>query len=130
MQIVASTAHWLLPALCMAARTADELADSAVRVIQRAREGTDIKPGVTKIAADPHGESLFLERVLRAAARASKATGVPVTTHTYRPVRQGKKQTEILESEGLNPTSVGLCHRAGSEEGPHLTGLLERGYTL
>ena len=130
MQIVACTGHWLSPSLSMAARTADELADFFVLEIERGIEGTDIKPGVIKVATDQEGVTPFLERALRAAARASKATGVPVTTHTYAAARIGEKQADIFESEGLNPVSVCLGHCDDSDDMDYLTGLVERGYTI
>ena len=130
MHIVACTGHWLSPSLSMAARTADELADFFVLEIERGIEGTDIKPGVIKVATDQEGVTPFLDRALRAAARASKATGVPVTTHTYAAARIGEKQADIFEGEGLNPASVCLGHCDDSDDMDYLTGLLQRGYTI
>jgi phosphotriesterase-related protein len=130
MQIVACTGHWLYPSLSMGARTADELADFFVLEIERGIEGTDIKPGVIKVATDREGMTPFLEKALRAAARASKATGIPVTTHTYAADRIGEKQADLFESEGLNPAMVGLGHCDDSNDMAYLTGLAKRGYTI
>lgn len=130
MHIVACTGHWLAPSLSMAARTADELADFFALEIERGIEGTDIRPGVIKVATDQEGVTPFLERALRAAARASKATGIPVTTHTYASARVGEKQADIFESEGLNPAAVCLGHCDDSADMDYLTGLLKRGYTI
>jgi phosphotriesterase-related protein len=130
MQIVACTGHWLSPSLSMAARTADELAEFFILEIERGIEGTDIKPGVIKVATDQEGVTPFLEGALRAAARASKTTGVPVTTHTYAAGRIGEKQADIFESEGLNPVAVCLGHCDDSDDMGYLTGLLKRGYTI
>jgi phosphotriesterase-related protein len=128
-QIVACTGHWLNPSLTMAARTIDELADFFRLEIERGIDGTDIKPGVIKVATDREGVTPFLEKALRAAARASKATGIPVTTHTYAVGRIGEKQAEIFEAEGLSPTSVCLGHSDETTDMDYLTGLARRGYT-
>src|SRR6201999_4626661 len=88
------------------------------------------KPGVIKVATDSAGVTPFLENALRAAARASKATGVPVTTHTFAQKRIGEKQADIFESEGLSPSRVCLGHSDDSNDLEYLTGLLKRGYTL
>ena len=127
--IVACTGHWLYPSLSMAARTIDELTDFFVLEIERGIEDTHIKPGVIKVAADHEGITPFLDKALRAAARASKATGVPVTTHTYAADRIGEKQADIFESEGLSPDRVCLGHCDDTNDMTYLTGLLERGYT-
>jgi len=129
-QIVACTGHWLNPSLTMAARTIDELADFFRTEIERGIDGTDIKPGVIKVATDREGVTPFLEKALRAAARVSKATGIPVTTHTYAVGRMGEKQAEIFEAEGLSPTSVCLGHSDETTDIDYLAGLARRGYTL
>jgi len=130
MQIIACTGHWLIPSLSMAARTVEELTEFFMLEIERGLEGTDIKPGVIKVATDHEGVTPFLEKALRAAARASKATGIPVTTHTYAADRIGEKQADIFEAEGLNPAVVCLGHCDDSNDTSYLTGLLKRGYTI
>jgi phosphotriesterase-related protein len=129
-QIVACTGHWLNPSLSMSSRSIDELAEFFVAEIERGIDGTGIKPGVIKVATDREGVTPFLEKSLRAAARASKATGVPVTTHTYAVGRGGEKQAEIFEAEGLSPNAVCLGHSDESDDIGYLTGLARRGYTL
>lgn len=128
MQIVACTGHWVDPSRSMAARTPDELADFFVREIQRGIEGTDIKAGIIKVgtgnAVDPFGE-----KALRAAARASKATGVPITTHSPAGDRVGEKHADIFESEGVSPAKVCIGHTDNSAAGYQL-GLMKRGYFL
>lgn len=128
--IIACTGHWLVPSLTMAARTVEELTDFFTLEIRRGIAGTDIKPGVIKVATDAEGVTPFLERALRAAARASKATGVPVTTHTYAAAKVGEKQADIFESEGLNPAKVCLGHCDDTDDIGYLTGLVKRGYTI
>lgn len=128
--IVACTGHWLAPSLSMGARSTEELAEFFVLEIERGIEGTDIKPGVIKVATDHEGVTPFLEKALRAAARASKATGIPVTTHTYAADRIGEKQADIFEAEGLNPAMVCLGHCDDSDDMGYLTGLVKRGYTI
>jgi phosphotriesterase-related protein len=130
MQIVACTGHWLNPSLSMSARTADELAEFFVLEIQRGIEGTDSKPGIIKVATDREGATPFLEKALRGAAKASKATGIPVTTHSYAQGRGGEQQAEIFESEGLSPARVCIGHSDESNDLGYLTGLAKRGYTL
>ncbi|HZS59265.1 MAG TPA: hypothetical protein VFA43_08350 [Gemmatimonadaceae bacterium] len=128
--IVACTGHWLKPSLSMEARTVDELAAFFTLEIERGISGTGIKPGVIKVATDADGVTPFIERALRAAARTSKATGVPVTTHTFAPKRIGEKQADIFESEKLDPAKVCLGHCDDTDDMDYLTGLVKRGYTI
>jgi len=98
--------------------------------IERGIEGTDIKPGVIKVATDREGVTPFVDKALRAAARASKATGAPVTTHTLAAERVGEKQAAIFEAEGLNAARVCLGHSDDTDDMTYLTGLAKRGYTI
>ena len=128
MQVVAATGHWNDPSNSMRSRTVEELADFFVREITVGIEGTDIKAGIIKVAngnmIDPFGE-----KVLRAAARASRMTGLPVTTHSPGAARIGEKQAVIFEAEGLSPSKVCIGHSDNSPA-DYQSGLVRRGYYL
>ena len=130
-QIVATTGHWITPTPSFEARTADELADFFTLEIERGIEDTGVKPGVIKAASEgAGGVTPFQEKVFRAAARASKRTGVPVTTHSDARHRGGEQQASILEQEGLDPRRVCIGHSDESADFDYLAGLARRGYTL
>lgn len=127
--LIASTGHWLDPSRAFNARTVEELATFFVREIQSGIDGTGIKPGIIKVANANARIEGFGDRVLRAAARASKATGVPITTHAPPEDRTGERQAAIFESEGLAPGRVCLGHSDNSAE-DYRMGLARRGYYL
>ena len=129
-QIVATTGHWLTPTPSFEARTADELADFFALEIERGMEDTGIKPGVIKAAHQGDGMTPFQEKVFTAAARASKRTGVPVTTHSDARHRGGEQQAAIFEKEGLDPRMVCIGHSDETADFDYLAGLARRGYTL
>lgn len=130
MQIVPCTGHWLYPALSMSARTVEELTGFFIKEIERGIEDTTIRAGVIKVATDSEGITPFHDRALRAAARASKATGTPIVAHTNAFVRSGEAQAAIFEAEGLDPAKVCLGHSDNSMDMGYLTGLLRRGFLL
>lgn len=129
-QIVAVTGHWLTPTPSFEARTPDELADFFTLEIERGMEDTGIKPGVIKAASQGDGMTPFQEKVFRAAARASKRTGVPVTTHSDARHRGGEQQASVFEQEGLDPRMVCIGHSDETADFDYLAGLARRGYTL
>jgi phosphotriesterase-related protein len=129
-QIVATTGHWLTPTPSFEARTADELADFFTLELERGMENTGTKPGVIKAASEGEGMTSFHEKVFRAAARASKRTGVPVTTHSDARHRGGEEQAAIFEQEGLDPRMVCIGHSDETADFDYLAGLARRGYTL
>ncbi|MGH6966386.1 MAG: phosphotriesterase family protein [Phenylobacterium sp.] len=128
--IVACTGIWHDPSLSFSARTHDELRDFFIKEIEQGIEGTPIRAGVIKVATDADGATPTLEKILRAAARASKATGTPIETHSYAPKRGGEAQADIFESEGLDPRTVSIGHSDDSLEMDYLTGLLKRGFMI
>jgi len=131
-QIIACTGHWSYPALSMESRSVDELQEFFLREIEHGIENTDIKAGVIKVATDKEGVTPFIENVLRAAARTSKATGVPIETHSYAlpPNPTGTLQADIFDSEGVNPSKVSIGHSDNSVNMDYLMVLAARGYTL
>ena len=129
-QIVATTGHWLTPTPSFEARTAEELSDFFTLEIERGIEDTGVKPGVIKAAHQGDGMTPFQEKVFKAAARASKRTGVPVTTHSDARHRGGEQQAAIFEQEGLDPRMVCIGHSDESADFDYLAGLARRGYTL
>lgn len=128
--IVAATGHWVEPARCMDVRSIEELTDYFVREIQVGMEGTSIKAGVIKAANDSGPITSFGEKLLHAAGRACKATGTPISTHSFALERNGEKQAAIFEQEQLNPSKVCIGHSADTTDMSYLLGLARRGYYL
>jgi phosphotriesterase-related protein len=128
-QILACTGHWLFPAPTMLARTTDQLTDLFIHDLVEGADGTEIRAAVIKVASE---ETVlpFEERVLAAAARASKATGAPILTHSAVRSRVGEAQAAILEREGVDPARVVIGHSDDSPEFDYLDGLARRGYGL
>jgi len=126
MQVIAATGHWNDPSNTMRSRTVEELADFFIREITSGIEGTDIKAGVIKVANGGMIDA-FGEKLLRAAARASNMTGVPITTHSPGAQRVGEKQAVIFEEEGLSPSKVCIGHTDNSPA-DYQAGLVRRGY--
>ena len=128
-QVIAATGHWLDMSRSMNGRTVEELTEFFIREIEVGMEGTDIRAGVIKVASANLGPDEFGEKVLRAAARASKATGAPITTHSPAGDRMGEKQAVVFEDEGLSPSRVCIGHSDDSAA-DYRMGLVQRGYYL
>jgi phosphotriesterase-related protein len=130
MQIVACTGQHFFAPENLGGRTVDQITELFVREIERGIEDTDIKAGVIKVASRNEVLTAAEEKVFRAAARASKSTGVPIATHTHARRRAGEKQVEIFEAEGVDPSRVSLGHSDDTDDVSYLIGLARRGYTL
>jgi phosphotriesterase-related protein len=106
------------------------IADIFVREIEDGIEDTGIRAGVIKVANDTEGVTEPAERVLRAAARACKRTGVPITTHQWAPDRVGARQVEVFADEDVDMSRVCVGHSADTTDVDYLEELLRAGVYL
>ncbi len=125
--VIAATGTWRdIPRVFWSA-TPDMIADLYVREIEEGIEGTGIKAGIIKVANDQGGVTPEGEIILRAASRAQKRTGVPISTHTWALERVGEQQVRIFEDEGVDLNRVYIGHSNDTTDIGYLTGLLEKG---
>jgi len=106
-----------------------EMTDAFVKELTDGVGTTGIKPGVIKVATQAHRISPHEEMVLRAAARAAKATGTRITTHTDEGT-MGREQLDLFAAEGVDLRHVIIGHSCGSADLRYHTDLLDRGCTL
>lgn len=130
MNIIATTGLWLNIPLIFRDRGPDFFAELYVREIEYGISGTGIKPGVIKASSDIEGVTPAAEDALRGAARASKQTGIPISTHQAAVERVGARQVEILEEEGADMGRVCIGHSADTTDVEYLLGLLDKGVYL
>lgn len=107
----------------------DPLVEFFVRDIEEGSDG--VRVGMLKCAIDAPGLTAGVERVMRAVARAHRATGVPITVHTHPGRRTALDvQRVLVEEEGLDPGRVVLGHSGDTTDLHHLTALAEVGFVL
>jgi len=103
-----------------------EMTEAFVKEITEGVGGTGIKPGVIKVATGEGRITPYEEVVLRAAARAHRATGVPITTHTESGT-MGPQQVDVLVDEQVDPKCVLVGHCCGNSDLRYHLSLLDRG---
>jgi phosphotriesterase-related protein len=108
-------------------RDADQIAEFFVADIEQGIQGTDIKAAFIKCAADEPGVNENIEKIHRAAARASVRTGAPIMAHSRPASNTGPRQVEIFEEEGVEPNKVQIAHCGDTEDLDYIEGLLEKG---
>ena len=130
MQIIAATGNHLAVPRPFGDVSPDVIAELYIREIEEGIEDTGIKAGIIKVASDEGGITPAQEVVLRAAARTQKATGLPISTHTWSPERIGEHQVRILEEEGVDLDKVYIGHSNDDTDLEYLLGLLNKGVWL
>ncbi len=108
-------------------RDADYMAGLFVHDITTGIQSTDIKAAILKCATDEKGLTTGVEKVLRAVARAHRATGVPISTHTHAATKRGLDQQRIFREEGVDLTRVVIGHSGDSENIGYLEELMAAG---
>ncbi len=93
--------------------------------------GTGVRAAFLKCAIDEKGLTSGVERIMRAVARTSLATGAPITVHTHPASETGLTVKRVVcDEEGVDPGRVVLGHSGDSSDADHLSALAEAGFLL
>ncbi len=133
LNMIACTGQRFFPpttSVSMPARTIDGLTEFFVKEIKQGIDDTSIKAGVIKIGIAAKAPTSSEETGLRAAVRASKATGASIRIHARAAERAADNLVVILDDEGLNPARVSFDHSDDSGDLDYFLGLARRGYSL
>jgi phosphotriesterase-related protein len=111
-------------------RTVEDLADELVREFHEGVGETGVRPGILgEIGTDKPWVSAQEERVFRAVARASRATGMAVATHAVLS-DVGLAQLRILDDAGADPGRVVVGHADSYPSLDHYLRIIERGASI
>lgn len=108
----------------------DPLIEFFVRDITDGIAGTEVRAGMLKVVTDRAGLTPDVKRVMAAAAVAHQQTGVPITTHTHAPSRNGLEQVRFLSRLGVEAERLIIGHSGDTEDLDYLRELLDQGVTL
>jgi len=108
-------------------RDIDVIADHFVEDIEVGIQGTGIRAGFLKCAADAPGVTEHVEKIHRAVARASVQTGASIMAHSMPAVATGPRQVEIFREEGVDMARVQIAHCGDSEDVAYIEGLIDAG---
>jgi phosphotriesterase-related protein len=98
-----------------------------VREITEGIAGTSIRAAVIKCTTDEAGITDDIRKILRAAARAHRRTGVPISTHTDAGTYRGRDQQRLFRDEGVDLSRVVIGHCGDSTDLGYLTELMDAG---
>jgi phosphotriesterase-related protein len=104
----------------------DAIAEAFIKEIERGVADTGIRCGVIKIATDDGRVTPYERKVITAAAKAAKATGVPLISHTEN-CSCGHDQIDIATGEGLRSSSLIVGHSDGRDDPAYQKSLADRG---
>ncbi|MDE3076218.1 MAG: phosphotriesterase, partial [Chloroflexota bacterium] len=108
-QVVVATGFWEVPRFFFG-RSPEVAKEFFVRDITEGIEGSNVKAGIIKVASDEEELAGPKETIFRAAARAHRMTGIPITTHTDSFHHSGLDQQRVLSQEGVDLARVVIGH--------------------
>ncbi len=128
MRFVTNTGQYKEPYLPRATFEVDarELADQWIAEWNDGIEGTGARPGFIKTAVNPEPLAAVQQKVIRAAALTSRATGLTVATHTGR-ADQAMEVLDIVEGEGVAPDRWIFVHAQNETDIGKLLAVARRG---
>ncbi|SDK20749.1 phosphotriesterase-related protein [Catalinimonas alkaloidigena] len=96
--------------------SADQLAARWIGEWERGIEATGIRPGFLKTSVSPGPLSPLHEKLIRAAARTHRQTGLTIVSHTG-PGEPAFQQLTILREEGVDPSAFVWTHAQNEPDG-------------
>jgi phosphotriesterase-related protein len=129
-QMLAATGFYWIEEPWMEAWEPERLAAYQIRDLTEGIEGSGIRAAIIKCATDRLGVTPLNEKLLRAAAKAHRATGAPLNTHSSVANRSGLAQQNVFEAEGVDLGRVVIGHCGDSEDLDYLESILRRGSTI
>jgi len=114
-----------LPAHALS-ESADALAARWIHEWESGLDGTGIRPGFMKIGVDGGSLSDVDRTLVRAAARAHRATGLTMAVHTG-PAEAAFEQLDVLEGEGVDPSAWIWVHAQAEQDGTRHAEAARRG---
>lgn len=126
MQIIVATGLYYQVPFYFLHRPDQEMVDRFVQDITTGIGQTGVRANVIKCATEPEMHATN-ERVLRASAKAHRATGVPICTHTYAAGRTGLDQIRVFKEEGVDLNRVVIGHSDDSDDLSYLEQIVQSG---
>jgi len=108
----------------------DLMCEYFIRDIEEGVAGTGVRAALLKCVTDVDGLTVDVERTLRSVARAHRATGVPITTHTHAGSRRGLDQQRVFAEEGVDLSRVVIGHCGDTDDFDYLEHLARAGAYL
>lgn len=130
--VIASTGYYLTSYYpeTVATETDHEIADRFIADIENGMDGTDIKAGIIgEIATGKNEFTQDNKKVFRAAARAHRKTGVPITTHCSAGT-MAYEQAMFLINEGVDRKKIIIGHLDLLDDKDALVNVLQTGVTI
>jgi phosphotriesterase-related protein len=131
LNVVASTGSYKDPQMTAFVRQASiqQLTDFITGELTEGIEGTQVRAGIIKVGSSMRRITAAEEKLIRAAARAHRRTGAPITTHATVGT-MGREQVQILEDEKADVSRIVIGHSDLNTNPDYHEGIVRRGASV
>ncbi len=127
--IVASTGFYYYPSMLSSKRSAEDLSEWVLYECENGIEGTDIKPGILKCAADGNMTKDMKKRV-EAVSLVQSKTNLPMYAHCSHTDELAYEMMSIFSQYNVNPEKTILGHASRRLDTDYLMDILKEGYYI
>ncbi len=127
--IVASTGFYYYPSMFSCMRSSKDLAEWILYECENGIEGTDIKPGILKCAADG-AMTADMKKRIEAVSMTQAKTGLPMYAHCSHNDTIAYEMIKIFERCHANPEKIILGHASRRLDTDYLESILAQGYYI
>ncbi len=127
--IIASTGFYYYPSMVSCMRSPKDLAEWILYECENGIEGTEIKPGILKCAADGN-MTADMEKRIRAVSIVQSKTGLPMYAHCSHNDNIAYEMTDIFDKSNVNPEKTILGHASRRLDVGYLESMLKEGYYI
>ncbi|MEQ9443006.1 MAG: phosphotriesterase [Cyclobacteriaceae bacterium] len=107
--------------------SAEQIAERWIREFEQGIDGTSIRPGFIKIAADAGEVSDIDAKLMRAALKTQRSTGLTIACHTGNNPAVPKLALQLMEEEKVKPQTWIWTHAHQMETSEELIALARQG---
>lgn len=126
-QIIASTGFYAVDEPFLRGWEPDRITEQLLSEVNEGIQGTRIKAGIIKCATEAPKVSDNNKKLLLAAARLHKRTGLPITTHSSSVNKNGLTQQKILLEEEVEPKKLIIGHCGDTTDIDYIESILDEG---
>ncbi len=127
--IIASTGFYYYPSMFSYMRSSNDLAEWVLYECENGIEGTDIKPGILKCAADGNMTEDMTKRV-EAVSLVQAKTGLPMYAHCSHNNNIANEMMNIFDKSNATPEKIILGHASRRLDIAYLESILKEGYYI
>lgn len=125
--IVASTGLYYYPSMLTCKRSAEDLAEIFIDECENGMDGTGIRPGILKCAADSDGITPDVEKRLSALAITQAKTGLALYAHCSHQDTLAEEMMELFKKYNAIPEKIIFGHASRRLDLDYLESILKHG---